>query len=67
MSSQGKTEENLAPMIRIRSQSATEASKPMSQRRSTLTGTKPNFSPSGEFFKNLLKFFLVCKYLKVEK
>ncbi|XP_070492390.1 insulin receptor substrate 1-like isoform X6 [Chironomus tepperi] len=41
-----RTEENLGPMMRIRSQSANETSKPVNHRRSTLTG-KPNFSPSG--------------------
>ncbi|CAH1709595.1 unnamed protein product [Chironomus riparius] len=40
-----RTEENLGPMMRIRSQSANETSKPLNHRRSTLTG-KPNFSPS---------------------
>ena len=52
-----RTEENLGPMMRIRSQSANETSKPLNHRRSTLTG-KPNFSPSGE-----LKFLLILNVL----
>ncbi|CAO1310205.1 unnamed protein product [Diamesa serratosioi] len=40
-------EDNLAPMMRIRSQSANESSKPMMHRRATVTGPKPiNFSPA---------------------
>lgn len=42
-------EDNLAPMMRNRSQSANESSKPLMYRRSTVTGLKPtNFSPAGK-------------------
>lgn len=63
-SSAGKNkDDNLAPMIRIRSSSANAASKPISvlQRRQTHAGSKPiNFSPSNGKWK---LFYILLLYI----
>jgi len=57
-----RTDESLVPMVRIRSQSANESSKPMNHRRATLTGPKPSFSPSGKFRLMTLVLSLIIFY-----